>query len=191
MNKLFSVSKIAAICLSVVLVVKLVFACLDKAIFSQISLILDIALPVAWIVFFALVIKNSVKSSVLTTPSWICLASAVFYLFSIIIAWGTSSAATFSSLNAIMSVLYIISMMVGFFWLAKYFAKHSSQRAASILVPCALIFNTLVSIFIPILVYNTDSIQMTTVYLILSVVYTVIGYGVAIFFFFAFSKLKK
>lgn len=197
MNKVFSFAKVAGICISFIMILRIVMAVLNVS-NPIVNVIIALVVCALWIVFFSLLIKASAKRSPVVAPSWIAIVATVIsfiagvmsnYAF-LMIRQDPAAWEKVSSLYGIAGVVNLISIIlaaIAFFWLAKYFAKGSALKVASILIAIVTIIQPTLSA-----VLNVMHIRMGGTFQIgLSVFWSLAIFIPTMIFFFAFSNLKK
>lgn len=198
MNKLFSYSKIAAFSVIFLLIIQIAFIFVEGESMLFISKGLNAIYCMLWIVLFGLIVKQSVKTSPLVTPSFITGAGYVLSIVSIIlfvIGYIVISEDTYNyQWYVVANIVNIVAMaatVIGFIWLSKFFAKGSPQKTASIIIPIVIAADFIVSTFLYKPWTIEDESKRILAMHIRSIIDYVVTYGSAFFFMFSLSKLKK
>lgn len=194
-------SKLAGTILVLILIYELVYYFLNIGVFSGdrlIGVIHSIFIDASWITFFILLIKASVKRSPIITPSIIAIvafsmdliAACVSVYFIRMEEYDWLIIDTLSIVSGVANCIYILTAVIAFFWLSKYFQKGSVLKAMSITIAVVTILSYLSNLFI--YPWNIEEESMRNiVQKSLSIFWTIASFIPQIVFFFAFSKLKK
>ena len=179
-NKLFSYSRAAAFSVAFLSVIRIALVFVDGNVFPFfIYKFINCLFRALWVALFALIRQGSDKKSPHMMPSFIIGAgyglSIVNSLFSVPIGILIAN---------VLDVVSTAAVVIGFIWISKFFAKGSSQKIASIIIPIVIVVNYLLAKLLP----TPCDIEAARVR---SIINSVATYGSAFFFMFSLSKLRK
>ena len=190
-NKLFSYSRTAAFSVAFLLVIWIALVFVDGSVFPVfiykfINCLLSVVYCALWVALFALIRQGSDKNSPHMKPSFIIVTGYGLSIVTIVIKM---IKILFSVPIGILiaNVLDVVStavVVIGFIWISKFFAKGSSLKLASIIIPIVLVINYLLAILLP-PPYDFEAVRVRS---IINLVFT---YCSGFFFMFSLSKLGK
>lgn len=202
MDRITSFAKIAGFCFLTIMLYDILIPFLGPIPNSIIiGTTLSFILNALWVIFFILLISASVKRSPVITPSWIAIFAFVLvfirtcflnYSYSLYKA-DTKNWSTISTINTVSSILYyvfVITLVIAFIWLSKYFQKKSFLKSMCIVIAVAPVVILLSNIFIHPWKIDNESTR-NNIQIGLSLFESLTSFIPEILFFFAFSKLKK
>ncbi len=186
-NKLFSYSKVAAFSIIFLLIVQIALVFVDGNVFpffiyKFINCLLPVVYCALWVALFALIRQGSDKNSPHMKPSFIIGAGYGLSIVTIVIN-NLFSVSIGILIANVLGVVSTAAVVIGFIWISKFFAKGSSQKIASIIIPIVIVVNYLLAKLLP----PPCDIEAARVRSIITLVAT---YGSAFFFMLSLSKLK-
>lgn len=161
------------------------------------------ALPILFNVIFVILFLrlNSISStsSPIKKPAIIAaigyilsiICSLIYYIvFQFFLLKGNyDNVDTYYTVAAAVSVISTVLIVIGLFWLSKFFSKGSSQQIFTIILASILVIIQIVSLFYSSIAKNVEDVQaFNRTY---NIILAVFNYIPAALFLYAFSKLKK